>query len=147
MVLPFSDQVIQTKLNGYDSIVTNAEKLSRLGGGGTNCSAPIEHLNRIGKQADMVIFISDNQSWLDSNYSSGRTATIREWDYFRKYNPQAKLACIDIQPYGSAQARGSHGILNIGGFSDAVFKVLSAFASNQLTPGYWVQQIEKTPLL
>ena len=38
--------------------------------------------------------------------------------------------CIDIQPYGTAQAPERDDILNVGGFSDAVFKVVSAFLSD-----------------
>ena len=40
-----------------------------------------------------------------------------------------KLVCIDIQPYGSSQAPEREDILNIGGFSDAVFNVVSSFLS------------------
>ena len=37
-----------------------------------------------------------------------------------------KLVCIDIQPYGSTQAAERADILNIGGFSDAVFNVVAS---------------------
>ena len=40
-----------------------------------------------------------------------------------------KLVCIDIQHYGSSQARERNDILNIGGFSDAVFSVVGSFLS------------------
>ena len=34
---------------------------------------------------------------------------------------RAKLVCIDIQPYGTTQAKSRPDIINVGGFSDAVF--------------------------
>jgi 60 kDa SS-A/Ro ribonucleoprotein len=44
LVLPFEQSVVELRLNPRDSVMTNAAKLARIGGGGTNCSAPIERL-------------------------------------------------------------------------------------------------------
>ncbi len=41
-----------------------------------------------------------------------------------------KLVCIDILPYGSTQASERDDILNIGGFSDAVFHVVASYLSD-----------------
>ncbi|MGQ0637656.1 MAG: hypothetical protein ACT4QC_23865 [Planctomycetaceae bacterium] len=41
-----------------------------------------------------------------------------------------KLVCIDLQPYTTSQAPERSDILNIGGFSDAVFDVVAAFLRN-----------------
>ena len=38
-----------------------------------------------------------------------------------------KLVCVDIQPYGLTQAPERDDILNIGGFSDAVFNVVASY--------------------
>ncbi|MFN9977234.1 MAG: TROVE domain-containing protein, partial [Phycisphaerae bacterium] len=38
-----------------------------------------------------------------------------------------KLICIDLQPNTTTQAPERSDILNIGGFSDAVFNVIAAF--------------------
>ena len=38
-----------------------------------------------------------------------------------------KLVCIDLQPYTTTQAPDRSDILNIGGFSDAVFNVVASF--------------------
>ncbi len=43
----------------------------------------------------------------------------------KESNP--KLVCIDLQPYQTVQACERADIMNIGGFSDAVFNVISAF--------------------
>ena len=41
--------------------------------------------------------------------------------------PSPKLICLDLQPYGTSQAPERADILNIGGFSDAVFNLVSSF--------------------
>jgi 60 kDa SS-A/Ro ribonucleoprotein len=71
---------------------------------------------------------------------------MEEWMKLKAYNPHAKLVCIDIQPYGTLQATNREDILNVGGFSDAVFDVISAFADNKLGPDYWAGEIEKIRL-
>ena len=38
-----------------------------------------------------------------------------------------KLVCVDLQPYDTTQAPDRADILNIGGFSDAVFQVIAVF--------------------
>ena len=40
-VLPFEHGVVPVELNPRDSVMTNAAKLASIGGGGTNCSAPV----------------------------------------------------------------------------------------------------------
>ncbi|HEY1227871.1 MAG TPA: RNA-binding protein, partial [Ramlibacter sp.] len=54
-VLPFEQSVVQLQLNPRDSVLTNAQALSAIGGGGTNCSAPLALLNAERAEADLVI--------------------------------------------------------------------------------------------
>lgn len=77
-----------------------------------------------------------------TNCSAGATATMAEWQRFKRRNPQAKLVCIDIAPHGTTQAREAPDVLNVGGFPDAVFDIAAAFAAGQLRPDYWVGEIE-----
>ena len=58
----------------------------------------------------------------------------------------AKLVCIDIQPYGTSQAAEREDVLNIGGFSDAVFTMLAQFAKGNAGADHWVGEIEKVSL-
>jgi 60 kDa SS-A/Ro ribonucleoprotein len=141
LVLPFEEQVVKCDLNPRDSVMTNAQKLAAIGGGGTNCSAPLVQLNKQKAQADLVIFVSDNESWMDAGRSR-TTATMAEWNVFKQRNPQAKLVCIDIAPYGTTQAAERDDILNVGGFSDAVFKIIAAFAAGQLSAEHWVGEVK-----
>lgn len=140
-VLPFETTVVDVALNPRDSIMTNAEKLAKVGGGGTNCSAPLAMLNRSKAKGDLVIFVSDNESWADRQHGRG-TATMQEWNAFKTRNPDARLVCIDIQPYTTTQATEAEDVLNVGGFSDAVFTVVAAFAAGTLAPGHWIEVIE-----
>jgi 60 kDa SS-A/Ro ribonucleoprotein len=144
-VLPFESDVVAVRLNARDSVMTNAQKLASIVGGGTNCSAPLALLNRRKANGDLVVFISDNESWMDAPTGRG-TATMRAWAQFQNRNPQARLVCLDIQPYATTQARERKNILNIGGFSDAVFNLMAAFAAGNLDARHWVGVIQAISL-
>ncbi|MGA2599936.1 MAG: RNA-binding protein [Bryobacteraceae bacterium] len=145
VVLPFEQAVVSVDLNSRDSVMTNAGKLASIGGGGTNCSAPVRLLNQQRAKADLVVFVSDNESWVDQRRGRG-TALMAEWSEFRQRNPKARLVCLDIQPNQTTQAAERGDILNIGGFSDRVFEVISAFATGQLEADHWVARIEAVEL-
>ncbi|WP_025884581.1 vWA domain-containing protein [Asaia prunellae] len=143
LVLPFEQHVCDVVLEPRDTIMTNATRLAAIGGGGTDCAAPIVRLNERKEQADLVIFISDNESWMSVDGNARGTALMREWECLKQRCPAARLVCVDIQPYGSSQASERDDILNIGGFSDAVFDQIAAFASGEAGASYWVREIEK----
>lgn len=146
-VLPFENGVVNLPLNPRDSVMTNAQKLASIGGGGTNCSAPLAELNRRKAKGDVVIYVSDNESWIDTKrtWNSG-TETMKQWNEFKSRNPNAKLVCIDIQPNASTQAQERADILNVGGFSDRVFNLVTEFAQGNLTAEHWIGVIEKVEL-
>jgi 60 kDa SS-A/Ro ribonucleoprotein len=140
VVLPFETKVVELDLNRRDSVMTNAGKLAAIGGGGTNCSSPLALLNRQKAYADLVIYVSDNESWMDAR-RHGSTSTMQEWAQFKRRNPKARLVCIDITPNSTTQAAEQADILNIGGFSDDVFKIIAAFAAGQLSSAHWTGEI------
>ncbi|MGP6085763.1 vWA domain-containing protein [Antarctobacter jejuensis] len=142
-VLPFEVQVRETRLNPRDTVLTNAERLCKLAGGGTNCSAPLRLLNQRRAAPDLVVFVSDNQSWVDAGTGRQSTAMMAEWEALKRRNPKAKLVCIDIAPYGTTQAQTREDVLNIGGFSDAVFDRIADFAKGRTGAENWVREIEK----
>lgn len=144
-VLPFEQDVVLVELNPRDTVLTNAGKLAAVGGGGTNCSAPLARLNAERAKVDLVVFISDNQSWVDAR-TIERTGMMTEWTKLKQRNRDAKLVCIDIQPYGTTQAPERDDVLNVGGFSDAVFDCVAAFAAGDLGPEHWVGEIDKIEL-
>lgn len=140
-VMPFDTQVREVRLRSRDSVFTNAGVLARQGGGGTNCSAPLAQLNAEGAAPDLVVFVSDNESWADPRYGRG-TAMMREWEQLKAANPNARMVCIDIAPYGTCQAPDRDDVMNVGGFSDAVFDAVAAFARGERGAEHWVRQIE-----
>ena len=97
-------------------------------------------LNRRNAHGDVVIFVSDNESWVDCGRGRG-TELMGAWQQFRQRNPNAKLVCLDIQPNRPTQASERKDILNVGGFSDQVFEVISAFAAGELNGDHWVSRI------
>ncbi len=141
-VLPFEQGVMKLKLDAKARVAVNAAKLAAVGGGGTNVSAPLALLNAERAQVDLVVIVSDNESWVDAT-RGGATATMREWERLRNRNPGAKLVCVDIQPYGTSQApQGRADILNVGGFSDAVFDTIARFVSGETRD--WVDIVKQT---
>jgi 60 kDa SS-A/Ro ribonucleoprotein len=143
-VIPFAEKVRKISLSSRDSVLTNARKLSSLGGGGTDCSAPLKWLNQRKAMGDLVVFVSDNESWLDARH--GSTAVMNEWQLFKSRNSSARLACLDFVPNATTQAAEREDILNIGGFSDAVFDLLALFAKGELQGEHWVSEVEKIDL-
>ncbi|MFK8115533.1 MAG: TROVE domain-containing protein, partial [Rubripirellula sp.] len=86
---------------------------------------------------------------------NGSTGVMTQWEKFKKTQrghgiADPKLVCIDIQPYGTSQAAGpaagrdDNSILNIGGFSDAVFNVVSSFLENDASR--LVREVESVEL-
>lgn len=141
-VVPFAERVKPVALNPWDTITTNAAILARLGGGGTSCSAPLAELNRRGAKGDLVVYVSDNESWIDSRGGRG-TATMREWSRFLARSPQARMVCIDLQPYATTQAADRADVLNVGGFSDEVFRVIAELREGGLGTDHWASAIEE----
>lgn len=139
-VVPFSTGVHAMRLNSRDSVMTNAEKLRKVGGGGTNCSAPLKAANAAKTKADLVVYVSDNESWIDAKnlgggswsfHVGGSTATMDEWKKYKARNPNAKMVNINLTPVGHTQASNDASILNIGGFSDSIFEIINAFVSGK----------------
>jgi 60 kDa SS-A/Ro ribonucleoprotein len=149
-VIPFESEALEISLNPRDSVMTNAEKLASLPCGGTNCSAPLALLNKRKAQGDLVIYVSDSESWIDApsygRFGGDATETMKQWAEFKRRSPQARMVCIDIQPYGTVQAQEREDILNVGGFSDQVFDLIAEFAAGRLNDDHWVGVVEAVEL-
>lgn len=132
------------KLNPRDSIMANANKLAAFGGGATNCAAPLALLNKRRAPVDHVVFVSDYESWAHP-YGSRSTPMLQEWDALKLRCPEAKLTCIDLVPHATSQVTPKADILQVGGFSDKVFEVVSEFAKGS-GKDFWVNKIEQVEL-
>ncbi len=153
IVIPFDDKAYHVKLDPQDTILSLAERLAKYGGGGTNCSLPLAegtstHRNR--RFAGCVL-VSDQESWTGTG-RCGSTATMTAWQEFVKNQVRLhgsseagpKLVCIDLQPYTTTQAPDRSDILNVGGFSDAVFRVVASFLGDDA--GHFVGEVEAVEL-
>ena len=108
-VLPFEQSVVKLKLDAKARVAVNAAKLAGgRRGWGRMVSAPLAMLNAERASVDLVVIVSDNESWVDAT-RRGSTATMKEWDKLKTRNPGAKLVCIDIQPYGTTQGQEPRG--------------------------------------
>jgi len=168
-ILPFANDVRgDIQFNPRDSIMTNAQRVYDAAAGGTRMAAPLLLANREQRKYEAVVFVSDNESWMDSEgrhygpcgkqlWSNplfqhpttkdwGATQTLEEWNTFSRRNHGAKLVCVDLTPDTTVQCIDRADILNVGGFSDAVFDVIDSFAKGDLTPEHWVGEIERINL-
>ena len=150
-VIPVDTSVhLNQKLNPRDSIMTNTMRLAAFKGGGTALGAALEWLNTTKNKVDSVIFVSDNESWADTNryyYKTNVATQIEsEWKKIKSRNKNAKLVCIDLSPKDNAQIKEKPGVLNIGGFSDNIFKIIGDFFEEKMSREYFVKTIENVEI-
>ena len=144
VVIPFDTSAYDAKMDPNDSILSIAERLAKYGGGGTDCSLPLVTANQKHAKRKFagVVLVSDNESWVGTG-RHGSTGVMTAWEAFvtnqRKLDVSGKalaadmppkLVCIDLQPYQTVQACERADIMNIGGFSDAAFNVISGFLAD-----------------
>lgn len=142
-VLPFDTSVHKVNINPNDSVMTNAVKLA-LRGGGTDCSAPLQEINRNKQKVDVYICVSDNESWVESGSSRyGATGVASEWAKIRARCPNAKMININLAVEDTVQILDANGIMNVGGFSEAIFDVIKTWVDNGCAADGWVKQIEE----
>jgi len=159
IVVPFDTQAFDAKVDPSDSILSLANRLANYGGGGTDCSLPIRKANADYAQRQFagVVLVSDSESWVYQGRPcfsglNGSTGVMTEWQQFVQNQIRLqggditgpKLICIDLQPNATTQAPERSDILNVGGFSDAVFEVISAFLTS--SAGRFVAEIEAITL-
>ena len=156
VVIPFDTRAYDVRIDPSDSILSLSERLAKYGGGGTDCSIPLRQANTTYRKRQFagVVLVSDNESWVyrDRAFAYGRqgaTGVLSEWQTFvanqqRMGVSSPKLVCIDIQPYGSTQAPERDDILNIGGFSDAVFHVVASYLGDDAAR--FVAEVESVDL-
>ncbi|MGO8753161.1 MAG: TROVE domain-containing protein [Thermoguttaceae bacterium] len=153
VVIPFDTSAYDVRVDPTDSVLSLAERLAKYGGGGTNCSLPLAAANTRYHERRFAgcVLVSDNESWVGTG-RNGSTAVMTESQGFVKNQlrlgghaiPSPKLVCIDLQPYTTTQAPERSDVLNVGGFSDAVFSVVAAFLADD--GGRFVAEVEKVEL-
>ena len=146
-VLPFDDMVrLNHRVSANNSVLKNAQILQKMLGGATDCAAPLRYIHEKDLPVDLVVFVSDNQSWVNNQAYYAGTTKMQEWEKIKARNPRARMVCIDIQPYTTVQAEPREDVLHVGGFSDAVFTLLNQYARGELGSEHWVGVINAVPL-
>lgn len=154
IVMPFEVDVVDLNLEPRDTVMTNSQALASIGGGGTCISAPLARLNRLHKHVDSLIIVSDNESWIETarnrwispwTRQDSSTEVMKEWEILKQRCPNAKMVCIDIQPFTESQTIDRDDILNVGGFSDSIWTVVDAFLRGE-GADTWVKEIKSIEL-
>jgi 60 kDa SS-A/Ro ribonucleoprotein len=143
-ILPFHSSVVTCPIQRRDPVARIADKLAKLPSGGTNCSAPLQLLLDCDERPDAVIFVSDNESWMDPRRHA-TTAMLERWEKIKATAPRARLVCIDLVPNRSCQVPERPDVLNVGGFSDAVFEIVGDFLDGS-DGSTWVERIARIEL-
>ena len=153
IVIPFDTRAFEVRVDPGDTILSLSKRLAGYGGGGTNCALPLAVANGNYRDRRLAgcVLVSDNESWVGIG-RHGSTGVMTEWQRFVQNQKRLgsrrwtspKLICIDLQPYQTTQAPDRDDILNIGGFSDAVFNVVAAFLNED--EGRFVAEVEAVEL-
>ncbi|MCA9081825.1 MAG: TROVE domain-containing protein, partial [Planctomycetaceae bacterium] len=117
VVIPFDTQAFNVRVDPSDSILSLSERLANYGGGGTDCSLPLQMANAKYSRRKFAgaVLVSDNESWMYQGRPyyggpKGETGVMAQWQKFcenqRKFATREqtalggpKLICIDLQPY------------------------------------------------
>jgi 60 kDa SS-A/Ro ribonucleoprotein len=153
VLIPFDDRTHDAGgIDPAEPILSLAGRLARFGGGGTNGALPLAEANRTYRDRPFAgcVLISDNESWIGTG-RGGATGVMTEWQHFVKTQVHLqgetigpRLVCIDLQPNRTTQAPERSDILNVGGFSDAVFSVVASFLG--AGPSRFVAEVEAVEL-
>ena len=153
-MLFFNTNVVPYAIDPEATVISNATNISKIVTGGTACSAPLKLLNKDNAKSDLLICISDNQSWCESlntdrhgKTQTGKTQFQVEWENYKERNPGAKLICIDIAPYATKQVQTMKDVLNLGGFSDTTFTMIDRFVRGEMDSAHIVGEISKFDLI
>jgi 60 kDa SS-A/Ro ribonucleoprotein len=142
-VYGFNAQARELQLGKSALISELTHSLSWLANGGTDLAQGFILANQNHLKAKLVVVLSDNQSWA-GDQSGPHTPAMMQWQLYKQRVPDAKLALIDIAPSVSTQVRTDNDVINIAGYGDAVFTMLTEFwRENQTT---WINTIYKTAL-
>ena len=131
-----------------NTIMTEAERLARFGGGGTALSIGLQAIHQCPHKVSNVVIVSDQESWADGSWYWGHrgpgTTCMHEWEAIRSKNPGAKLVCIDIVAGRTHQFDLHPEMLHVAGWNDSVFKVMASFLNGDVES--WLKVVEAIPL-
>lgn len=149
-VVPFNTSVLQgQRLEPRDTVMTTAQRLSGMLGGGTAISAPFEAISHVvgDNNVDAIVLISDNQAWAEYYKSwNGPSPAAQYWARIKSRSPRARLVLIDISVHADTQIADQPDVLNVGGWNDACFGAVARFLRGESRDTF-VATVEATELL
>lgn len=138
-VVVFDTGIHAPRIEPRDSILTNAAKLAMYGGGGTDCSLPyayatFEERGTPPKVYDLIVLISDNESWYVScpveAFRRPGTWAGQLWAEYSQRHKRSKTVLLDLTPNSTTQIMTARErVWNLGGFSDQIFDLIGRIAS------------------
>ncbi|HEY1066936.1 MAG TPA: TROVE domain-containing protein, partial [Pirellulales bacterium] len=137
---PFDERTYRVAIAPDEPINDLARRLAAYGGGGTNCALPLEYVNTHFSHRAYAgcVLVSDNESWVGCG-RYGATGVMDAWRTFVGHQARnhpaefdgPKLVCLDLAPGATTQAAEASDVLNVGGFSDAVFGIIADFINGE----------------
>lgn len=145
----FAQNVVPLHFSSEASAAEIAAMLTPFDGKETSCHAALRYLNQHTLSPDMVIFLSDNESWRTLTAPTG-VAFMREWEQFRHRKPDARLLCYDFQPdvvsphhsTSTIERAEKADILRLGGYSPDAFRIITQFSHGAFTPEHWQNTLQ-----
>ena len=154
VVIPFDTAAYEAKVDPSDSILSLAERLAKYGGGGTNCSLPLAAANAqyANRRFAGCVLVSDNESWVGTGRARLDGRDDRVADVRRATRSGCTATALQARSWSAStcsrtrppRPRSASDILNVGGFSDAVFSVVAAFLADDA--GRFVAEVEAVEL-
>ena len=142
-ILPFGTDVLPVAGNGRDSLVTLAQLIGQLQGGGTDLSAPLRKLYQSRKAVDLFIGLTDSEDWSASGGWYYRGNFPEAWHNYKQFAPEARAVLIQLAPSGtrvvSPQEEDVHYVY---GWSDRVLHYVAYVIQSQTM----TDKIRATPL-
>jgi 60 kDa SS-A/Ro ribonucleoprotein len=152
-VVPVDTEVRPHRLSRFDSVLSNAKLLADYGGGGTHLSKAFEALARSNERFDLIVVLSDNESWRDYEGTSwglparGFSPTQGQYAVLKQRNPGGKLVCVDLQPYATAQVSPKDkSVMFIRGWNDQCWPVVNSFLEGEASGEATVRAVEAVQL-
>lgn len=132
-VLPFGTAVLPTRgVRVRDSLMTIAQTIGRLRGGGTDLSAPIEWLQAKNQALDLFIGLTDSEDW-GAGGGWRREGFLAAWSKYRQtVAPTAQAVLIQLVPSGTRVSPASEPSVHyVYGWSDSVLRYVAYVAQGR----------------
>lgn len=139
----FAGTARKVRLKKIDSLATMANHLVEgATHGGTNLSNAFHLMNKEDMDADRIIILTDEQSWVDYRYG-GRGGSSAYNDYAKKLGKRPLVYSWDLSGYGDMQFP-EQSVCALAGFSEKAFDVIKLLETDKQA---LVHEIEKIKLV